>query len=183
MTESVLDAITRAAVEASGAAMGWLLRVDGAQLRVVAAAGERPGEALGLTVPAEGGTAGFAVASGQPLAATPRADDDRFTVAVAVALGVRATSVLCVPCATDDDVVGALEVIDKQDEGRFTIDDVELVTLLGGIAGAALADDEAGGVAVAGPDELAGELRQLAGADPARYESVASIVSALLARG
>ncbi|TMK82356.1 MAG: hypothetical protein E6G57_17380, partial [Actinobacteria bacterium] len=92
MTESVVDALVRAAVEASGAARGWLLRVDGTQLRVVAAAGERPGDALGLTVPAEGGTAGFAVASGQPLAATLRPDDDQFTVAVAVALGVRPTS-------------------------------------------------------------------------------------------
>jgi GAF domain-containing protein len=183
VSRSVLDAIAQAAVEVSGAARGWVLRLDGAELQVVAAAGERPGDAIGLRVPADAGTAGFAIASGQPLAAAPRPGDDQFTVTVAVSLGIRAASVLCVPCGTDDGVLGALEVIDKQDEGRFTIDDVELVTLLGGIAGAALADADASAVTVSAPEELAAELRQLASADPTRYESVASVVSALLARG
>ena len=176
---AVLDAITEAAVGASGAANGWLVQAVDDGLRVVAAAGGRPGDALGLTVPADRGTTGFVVASGQPLAAVPSPDDDRFSVIVAQALGIRPTSVLSVPCATDDGVFGALEVIDKQDGGRFTIDDVEIVTLLGGIAGAALAD--AGDAApVVSPEELASGLRQLAVADPARYASVADAVRALL---
>ena len=87
---------------------------------------------------------------------------------------------LSVPCATDDGVFGALEVIDKQDGGRFTIDDVEIVTLLGGIAGAALADTSDATATVIPPEELAGELRQLAAGDPARYASVAGVVRALL---
>ena len=183
MTQSVLDAIAEAAVGASGASRGWLLRVADGDLRVVAAAGDRPGDAVGIIVPADSGTAGFAVASGQPLAAVPRPGDDRFAVGVAAALGVRAASVLCVPCSTDDGVLGALEVIDKQVGGAFSIDDVELVTLLGGIAGAALAEVDGGSVGIAAPDELAGELRQLAASDPSRYASVAAVVSALLAHG
>lgn len=182
MTESVLAAIAEAAVGASGASQGWLLRLADGQLRVVAAAGDRPGDAVGITVPADRGPAGFAVASGQPLATVPRPDDDRFTVGVAAALGVRAASVLCVPCPTDEGVLGALEVIDKREGGSFSIDDVELVTLLGGIAGAALAETD-GAVSVAAPEELAAELRQLATADPGRYASIASIVGALLAHG
>jgi len=183
MTEFVLGAIVEAAVGASGAGRGWLLRLDDVELRVVAAAGDRPGDVLGVTVPADAGTAGFAVASGQPVAAVPRADDDRFTVGVARALGIRAASVLCVPCPTEEGVLGALEVIDKLEGGPFSIDDVELVTLLGGIAGAALADGDAGAVGTPTPDDLAGELHQLAAADPSRYGAIAAAISALLAHG
>ena len=177
---AVLDAITEAAVGASGAANGWLVQAVDNELRVVAAAGGRPGDALGLTVPADRGTTGFVVASGQPVAAVPNPDDDRFSVTVAQALDIRPTSVLSVPCATDDGVLGALEVIDKQEGGRFTIDDVEIVTLLGGIAGAALVDASGAAATVTPPEELAGELRQLAAGDPARYASVAGVVRALL---
>ena len=183
MTESVFDAITAASVAATGASRGWLLRLTDAELRVVAAAGDRAGDALGVSVPADLGTAGFAVASGQPLAALVRADDDRFTVGVARAVGIGATSVLCVPCTTDDGVVGALEVIDKVGGGPFSIDDVELVTLLGTIAGAGLVGFDGEAVAVATPEELASELRQLSTADPSRYASIAALVSSLLAYG
>ena len=183
MSASTLDAITQAAVGASGASRGWLLRVVGNELRVVAAAGDRPGDALGLTVPADLGTAGFAVASGQPLAAVPRAGDDRFTVGVATALGIRVGSVLCAPCSVDEGVLGALEVVDKAEGGPFSIDDVELVTLLGGIAGAALADDQGLGADAPTPQALASELSQLATSDPTRYASIATVVSALLAHG
>jgi GAF domain-containing protein len=181
MTEPVFDAIVQAAVGASGAEQGWLLGLSDGVLRVVSAAGERPGDVLGVTVPADQGTAGFAVASGQPLAAVPRAGDDRFTVGVAASLGLRASSVLCVPCGTNDGVLGALEVVNKVD-GAFTIDDVELVTLLGGIAGAALADEGSSANNVPPPEELGGELRELASTDPSRYAAVAVAISALLAQ-
>jgi GAF domain-containing protein len=183
VTQAVLDTLTEAAVGAAGASRGWLLRVEGGELRVVAAAGERPGDAIGLAVPLDRGTAGFVVSSGQPLAAMPRPGDERFAVGVAVALGIDTRAVLCVPCGTDDAVLGALEVVDKPGGGPFSIDDVELLTLLGTIAGAALAggDDAAG--AVPGPDELAAELRRLAAADPSRYAFVAAAVDALLAHG
>ena len=86
---------------------------------------------------------------------------------------------LNIPAVIVINYAGVLEVIDKQDGGRFSIDDVEIVTLLGGIAGAALAD-AGDAVPVVSPDELASGLRQLAVADPARYASVAEAVRALL---
>ena len=84
----------------------------------------------------------------------------------------RPASVLCVPCAHDDDVLGVLELVDKAGGGPFTFDDVELITVLANIAGSALAES-AGGV-VRSPDELGGELRQLAADDPTAYVAVAS---------
>jgi GAF domain-containing protein len=180
---AVLQAIVDAATEATAATEGWILAPRDDRLHVLAAAGDRPGQLLGASVPASEGTAGYVVASGQPLALTPRPDDARATSGVAGLLGLRPASVLCVPCAGDDSVAGALEVVDKAGGGRFSLDDVELATLLGGIAGTAL--DEITGTAstVPSPAELAGGLERLAGTEPARYAVLAGAVSALLDRG
>ena len=79
-------------------------------------------------------------------------------------------------------MLGALELIDKSDGGRFTIDDLELATLLGGIAGAALSEDGPTEAPPA-PAELAGGLTRLASTDPARYAAVAAVLATLLERG
>jgi GAF domain-containing protein len=179
----VLQAIVVAATEATAAAEGWILSPRDDRLYVMAAAGDRPGQLLGATVPAGEGTAGYVVASGQPLALAPRPDDARATSGVAGLLGLRPASVLCVPCEGDDSVAGALEVVDKAGGGRFSLDDVELATLLGGIAGTALVEITGTASTVPTPAELAGGLERLAGTEPARYAVLAGAVSALLDRG
>ena len=180
---AVLQAIVDAATEATAASEGWILAPRDDRLHVLAAAGDRPGQLMGATVPVGEGTAGYVVASGQPLALSPRADDARATSGVAGLLGLHPASVLCVPCQGDDSVAGALEVVDKAGGGRFSLDDVELATLLGGIAGAALLEITGSAGAVPSPAELAGGLERLAGAEPARYTALAAAVSALLDRG
>jgi GAF domain-containing protein len=90
-------------------------------------------------------------------------------------------SVASVPCVADGAVVGALEVAGKTGGGGFTFDDVELVGLLGEIAGPALAELRGLTPDVRSPGELADELRALAAADPVRYTQVALLIDALLA--
>jgi GAF domain-containing protein len=180
---AVLQAIVEAATEATAATDGWILAARDDRLHVLAAAGDRPGQVLGASVPAGEGTAGYVVASGQPLALAPRRDDARAAAGVSRLNGLQPTSVLCVPCADEDSVAGALEVVDKAGGGRFSLDDVELATLLGGIAGAALVEITGSAAGVPSPAELAGGLERLAGAEPARYAALAATVSALLDRG
>jgi GAF domain-containing protein len=180
---AVLQAIVEAATEATAATEGWILAARDDRLHVLAAAGDRPGQVLGASVPAGEGTAGYVVASGQPLALAPRPDDARAAAGVSGLIGLQPTSVLCVPCADEDSVAGALEVVDKAGGGRFSLDDVELATLLGGIAGAALVEITGSAAGVPTPAELAGGLERLAGAEPARYAALAATVSALLDRG
>jgi GAF domain-containing protein len=177
---SVLQSIVNSAVAVTGAAAGWVLVLEGERLKVAAAAGA--GDLVGSDVPASEGTAGFTVASGQPMAVAARAEDTRFSEGVIGLLGRRPSSVLCVPCASGDAVVGVLELVDKTGGGNFTFDDVELASLLAGIAAAAV---EAGGgdARVTSPAELGGELERLALSDPAEYGRVARLVEAILARG
>jgi sigma-B regulation protein RsbU (phosphoserine phosphatase) len=178
----VLQAIAGAARDATGATAAWALGIEGDHLRALGAAGERAGELLGSEMAAGEGTAGYVISSGQPIAIAPRGDDPRWSEGLAGRLGRQPKSVLCVPCMQQDTVLGVLELLDKTGGGPFSFDDVELVTLLAGIAGAALA---AAGteIAVRPPAEIATELTLLSSSDPVAYARLATVLEAMLSRG
>lgn len=180
MTAGALQAVVQAAVDATAASAGWVLTVSGDRAEVVAAAGDGAGVALGVSIDAGRGPAGFVLASGQPLAVAPHPDDPMADDGVAAAMGRRPASVLCVPCGTDEAVLGALQLIDKAGGGPFSFDDVEIATLLAGIGGAALAEGGRDGSSIPEPAQLGGELARLAHADPGRYAVVATAIAALL---
>ena len=177
---AVLEVIVRTAVEATGAACGWIVARDGDRLVVVASMAENPtplGTEVGST-----GSAAFCFASGEPAARRPAAND----VSATGAGGYRGSppSVLTVPCC--DDLLGTVAVLELADrvDGGFTLDDIETVSLLAGVAGAAIAADP-------GPDreqfpspaELSAELHQLFATDHRRYGVIARTVVALLSAG
>ncbi len=178
--DPVLQAVVRVAVDATGASQGWVLQLEGDSLRVVAAAGDDAGHLLGIEVPAGRGTAGFVIESGEPVALTLRADDSRFKEGMAEFLGRTPTSVLTVPCSTEEEVVGALEVVDKSGASTFSFDDAELVTLLASVAGASLAHGAIQVPPVPDPAQVGADLQRLAASDPARYAAVAVAVKAWL---
>ncbi len=183
MTEPILAAIARAATDVTGATAGWVVAVVADDLRVRAVAGDAPESLVGSVVSAAaGGAAAYVVESGQPLALAARSGDDRAAASLAAALDRAAGSVLCVPCEADDAVVGALELVDKAGGGSFSFDDVELVTLLAGIAGVALASGAGGEVGpdAPSPSDLAAGLARLATEAPARYRAVAEVVATLV---
>jgi GAF domain-containing protein len=181
MPEPVLQSLVDAAVTGTAGTDGWLLvrREDG--LEVVAAFGPHAADVLGANVAADEGTAGFVLGSGQPMALAPRADDPRAATGVAAIMGHRPSTVLCIPCESDDGVVGVLEIVDKADRAMFSFDDVELATLLAGVAGVALQTAGSSSAVVPAPEELSSELRRLATGDPTRYAVVASLIAALVA--
>jgi GAF domain-containing protein len=179
--DPVLQAIIQAAIDATAAQRGWIVSSDPTEMRIVAGAGDGVSALVGQTIELGSGAAGFVIDSGQPIALVPRDDDPRFEHGVTALLGHRPSSVLTVPCANDEDVVGALELIDHVGGGGFTFDDVELATLLAGIAGVALTRD-VGGNTVAAPQQLSSELTRLSEVDPNRYAAIATVISALLGR-
>ncbi|MCB0993711.1 MAG: GAF domain-containing protein [Acidimicrobiales bacterium] len=120
-------AVIEAAVEATGARGGWLLRLVDDALVVVATAGDASPSPVGSTRQIEG-VVGHAVTSGQ--AAAVRLDPD--------ATPGSPSAVLAVPCEADD-IVGVLELVDA--EGGFTYDHLELTGVLAMVAGAALSED------------------------------------------
>lgn len=183
----VLDAIVNAAVDVTAASVGWLLMVDedgdddgddGGELVVVAAAGgDAPQSRLGRRVPVSG-VAGLVIASEQPAAIdTPPSDTSNVG---AGGLDGNPAGVLAAPCAGDEDVVGVLEVARPEGSGPFTVDDVEEVTLLARVAGAALEEMEDAMASVPSPDELLRDLERLAATDPARYAALARLLASAI---
>ncbi len=157
-------------------------RTDGDELVLRAAVGAAT-QFLGTRVAADSGFAGYVAASGQPLAMSPRRDDARGAEGIAALIETRPGSVLAVPCGTDDAVHGVLELVEKLGGGPFSFDDVEIATLLAGIAGTALSSDGTAASDVPPPHELADGLARLASDDPQRYAALATFLAAALNDG
>ena len=170
-----LHAIVQAAVEATGASSGWLLRVLDDRFEVVAAHGHpRSGELVGSWRPVAG-VAGFVAESGQP-AAMQLGIDDADNRGAGGVVGQPA-AVLATPCGHDE-VLGVIELADPTG-GAFGFDDVETVGLLADVAGSALADTSFAAIPPS-PSVLGEGLARLAAADAVRYAAVARAVEALL---
>jgi GAF domain-containing protein len=180
--DPVVRAALDAALQATGASAGWVLSVDGQtrRLQAVAVVGPIGTALLGMHVGLTAGTAGYVATSGNPLALSSAAGDPRLAEGFVALTGLQPHTVLCVPCVAvgpSDGVVGVLELVDKAD-GSFGFDDVDVATLLGGVAAAALQQQRA--ARPPQPDVLAARLQHLAQHHPARYAGVAAAVDALL---
>lgn len=158
---ATLRTLARVAVEGTGAARGRLLAVspESDELQAVAAHG---GSDL-WQARSPGDMARYVAASGQPQVLSHVAQ-------------VPAT--LCVPCFYDDEVVGTLEVEDKRNGLPFSVDDLELAVVLGGIAGVALVGSPV--ATVPDPSRLVADLNRLATIDASRYATVARWLRTLL---
>ncbi len=174
----VLDAVVQAAVDVTAASVGWLLLIDGDELVVVAAAGgSDPHSRVGRHV-AVSGVAGLVIASEQPSSIeTPESDTSNVG---AGGLDGNPAGVLAAPCGDDEEVLGVLELARPAGSGPFTVDDIEEVTLLARVAGAALAELDDALDAALSPEELGQDLARLASTDPVRYAAIAKMVTALL---
>jgi hypothetical protein len=176
--DPVLTALCVAACHATGATSAWIGALVGDRLRVGAACGSLASTVRGRTVDL-GGSAGFVVATGQPMAVAPRPGDRHVVAGVLGSSGIVPTSLCALACLDDGEPAGVLELVDKAGGGRFGFDDVELAALLASIAGPALATR----IAPLQPppaEALAAQLHALAADDHARYAPVAWVVQRLL---
>ncbi|MFV2039601.1 MAG: GAF domain-containing protein [Acidimicrobiales bacterium] len=168
-------AVIQAAVDSTGSSRGWLLGVGESGFTVLAAHGHpMSGAAVGQRREVRG-AAGFAAASGQP-AAMQIAPDDSENAGAGGVEGMP-SALLAVPCGVED-VAGVIELVDPVN-GSYSFDDVETVTLLADVVGAALSEDDSE-LLVPAPAALAAGLATLAGTDAVRYAAVARAVEALL---
>jgi GAF domain-containing protein len=101
------------------------------------AAGEQGQGVVGLDIGSGEGVAGFVFSTGQPMALADVAADARFGRSAAEQTGYVPRSLIAVPLADDEGVLGVLEVLDKRD-GAFDLRDVELATVFAGQATVAI---------------------------------------------
>lgn len=91
-----------------------------------AAAGPEGEGVIGLAIAAHEGIAGYVFSTGQPLAVADVAADPRFERATAEQTGYVPRSLLAVPLADADGIVGVMEWLDRTDGAPFDLLDLEV---------------------------------------------------------
>ena len=136
----LLQMIVATAAQVLRARAGALLLVDENEEELVfeVAVGGEAEDVKQFRVPMGHGIAGHVAVTGQPIAVSEAAEDPRAATDIADRVGYRPESILCVPLFYDDEVIGVLELLDKEDGSSFTPDDIESLGLFANQAAVAI---------------------------------------------
>jgi signal transduction histidine kinase len=100
--------------------------------------GEKQDELRRFRIPLDQGLAGWVARSGRPAIVNDLRNDPRFLAEVDASSGFLTRAALCVPLLVRGQVIGVLEVLNKQDDAPYTTNDLALLTTLAGQAAVAL---------------------------------------------
>ncbi len=127
--EPLLQMILGSAVQVMGASAGSLLLLDRQTDELVFEVIEGGiGAALeGTRMPADKGIAGWVAIHREPLIVDDVNRDDRYFRDIAQGYDFTTTSLLCVPLIARGQVIGVLQVLNKEPGKYFTVDDQELL--------------------------------------------------------
>ncbi len=138
--ERLLQLITASATDILAAEAGSLLLTvdDGSgDLEFKVAVGGSGQEVLGSHLEAGRGLVGEVAATGTPVIVNDAASDPRWGGELNTG-GFHTRTVLAVPLITQNNVIGVLEVLNKQGGATFSQDDLDLLTAFGGQAAVAI---------------------------------------------
>jgi GAF domain-containing protein len=136
----LLEMIVATAADIIDAKAALLCLIDPDQRELVfeEALGDDDRKPKGVRVPLGHGVAGLVALTGQPMAISDTAEDDRDANDIAAAVGFAPKSILCVPLAFQDEVIGVLEFLDKQGAESFSVADMEAIGLFANVASVAI---------------------------------------------
>jgi GAF domain-containing protein len=157
----LLDLIVATAAQVISARAAALFLVDRESQELVfeVALGQRAAEARKFRVPLGSGVAGLVAATGQAMAISDAQHDPRHASDIAERVGYQPQSILCVPLIDRDDVIGVLELLDKEGASSFGPSDMAALSLFANQAAVAIQQSRTQG-------QLAGLLSEvLASAD------------------
>jgi subtilisin len=135
-----LQLIVATAAQVLHARAASLLLLDAASQTLVfeVALGDKAEAIKQLTVPLGHGIAGLVAASGQAIATSGL--DPRQARDIAELIGYLPRSIVCVPVVSGDEVLGVLELLDKDDDAAFSASDISSLELFAQQAALALED-------------------------------------------
>ena len=116
----------------------FLLDTGTDELVFEAVAGEGASSLLGQRLPSSTGIAGWVLTARQPLVLDDLENDPRFARDVAESTGYVPTSLMAVPLLHDEEVLGVLQVLDRPQRERFSLQEMELLGLFASQAAVAL---------------------------------------------
>jgi GAF domain-containing protein len=116
----------------------FLLDEEADELVFEAVAGEGARELVGRRFPSSTGVAGWVLVTRQPLVVDDVGTDTRFSREAAESTGYVPRGLMAVPLLVDERVLGVLEVLDRPEDSRFTLKEMELLGLFANQAAVAL---------------------------------------------
>jgi GAF domain-containing protein len=84
------------------------------------------------------GIPGLVAVSGQPIAVSDAQNDPRQAADIAEAVGYQPQTILCVPLSYNDQIIGVLELLDKEGGATFSPADMETLGLFANLAAVAI---------------------------------------------
>lgn len=117
----------------------FLLDEESDELVFEAVAGEGEGSLVGTRIPSGTGIAGWVLVTRQPLVIDDLSNDPRHARSVAEKTGYVPRRLMSVPLLHDDEALGVLQVLDREDDARFGLEEMELLGLFAAQAAIALA--------------------------------------------
>jgi GAF domain-containing protein len=129
--------VARAIFHAKAASV-FLLDEETEELVFEAVAGEGADTLVGQRFPADTGVAGWVVVTRQPLVVEDLTKDTRFSREAAESTGFVPKGLMAVPLLAEEKTLGVLEVLDRPQETKFTLAEMDLLGLFGNQAAIAL---------------------------------------------
>jgi GAF domain-containing protein len=137
--------LLRSVVEVARAIFGakassiFLFDEETDELVFAAVAGEDEQHLVGRRMPSSVGIAGWVLSSRTPLVLDDVQKDPRFARDVAEGTGYVPQGMMAVPLLDDEEAVGVLQVLDRPQQSRFSLQEMELLGLFANQAAIALA--------------------------------------------
>jgi GAF domain-containing protein len=136
LLQSVVD-VARAIFKAKASSI-FLLDEETDELVFEAVAGEGSDSLVGQRFPSSTGIAGFVLVSRQPLVIEDVLADPRFSRETAESTGFIPKGLMAVPLLHEERALGVLEVLDRPQDARFSLAEMELLGLFANQAAIAL---------------------------------------------
>jgi GAF domain-containing protein len=116
----------------------FLLDEETDELVFEAVAGEGADTLIGMRFPSSTGVAGWVLVTRQPLVVDDLTKDTRFSRDAAESTGYVPRGIMAVPLLSDEATLGVLEVLDRPQDSRFTLREMDLLGLFANQAAIAL---------------------------------------------
>lgn len=138
--DRLLEMIVETAAHMLAAEAASLFLIDEVTQELVfeVALGQKAQEVKKFRIPLGHGIAGLTAVSGQPMVVSGNLDDPRRALDIAQSIGYTPESILCVPLYYNDQVIGVLELLDKQCADTFSAADMEALSLFANQAAVAI---------------------------------------------
>lgn len=136
LLELIIDTATRM-VQAKASSL-LLLDKKTKKLYFKVATGEKGEEVMKFEVNLGQGIAGFVAETGEPLLISDVSKDPRWYKEISESVGFETRSIACVPMKVDGEIIGVVEIIDKEDGSPIRNEDMHTLTVFAELASKAI---------------------------------------------